>query len=154
MASEILCNKRGLKHSCSCDIFIIVKLITVLMFSVTDRAKMEAGENPARSRHCIDGVWSTKPLGDPEKADQMMRSESGDMHESSGSRVGEARMDQYFAEQRKRAAVFSRSFFNVPGIFTRMGDGVLLHADLSNQLQAFLLIHQSEYQRYYQGGLE
>ena len=49
------------------------------MFFVFNRAKMEAGENPARSRHCIDGVWLIKPLGNPEKASQIMKSESGDM---------------------------------------------------------------------------
>ena len=33
----------------------------------------------------------------PEKAGQMMKSESGNMHESLNSRVGETRMDQYFS---------------------------------------------------------
>ena len=67
------------------------------MFFVFDKAKMEAGEIPARSRHCIDGAWSDSHWVHPEKADQVMMSESGDMHESLSSRVGETRMDHYFS---------------------------------------------------------
>ena len=60
---------------------------------------MEAGENPARSRHCIEGVLFSVPLrtgpwGRRGKASKMLISESGDMHR--------LRQFHFVSEERKR----------------------------------------------------
>ena len=67
---------------------------------------MEAGENPARSRHCKEGVLSKKPLVciNTGKAGSARISKPGDMHKSQEPAMSVSVREGVFdIQQQKRA---------------------------------------------------
>ena len=52
------------------------------MFFRDSEAKREAGESPARTRHCKNGVSSIMSLKDFGKAEEMLKFKSGDLHDN------------------------------------------------------------------------
>ena len=67
---------------------------------------MEAGENPARSRHCKEGVLSKRPLARKYagKAGSARISKSGDMHKSQEPAMSVSmRQGVFDIQQQKRA---------------------------------------------------
>lgn len=53
-----------------------------------DPAKREAGESPARSRHCKRGAWADAIGSNAEKALKAKMRKPGDLHEGSSNRRG------------------------------------------------------------------